>query len=58
MQHNPSKQDREEFESFCCNATDAQLRGIYEKEKTAKRYVYVNIVVNEAARRNVWVKEK
>jgi hypothetical protein len=48
--------DRQEFEDFCRQATDAQLRGIYEKEKAAGRHLYAKLAENEAYRRGVEVK--
>jgi uncharacterized membrane protein len=38
-----SKQDREDFEAFCRQATAAQLPNIIQKEKDAGRKAYANI---------------
>lgn len=49
-----TKQDREEFRLFCEQATDAQLRNIYIKEKTARRTAYANIARTVMAERDIF----
>jgi len=48
-----SKKDREDFAGYCRNCTDAQVRGVYEKEKKANRKVYAQIAADEAKRRGI-----
>jgi hypothetical protein len=48
-----SAQDLREFRGFLGNASDAQVQGIYEKEKRAGRDVYAELAVAEAADRGL-----
>lgn len=48
-----TKQDKDEFALFCRQATDAQLRNIFEKEKTANRKTYAAIAKEELVRRGL-----
>jgi hypothetical protein len=48
-----TEQDREEFAAYCRSVTDAQVRGVYEKEKAANRKVYAAIAKAEADRRGI-----
>lgn len=45
--------DIRDFNGFLRNCTDAQIRGVYEKEKAADRDDYVALVEAEAARRGI-----
>lgn len=54
-----SKQDRSEFKGFCKNATDNQLRNIYQKEKEASewdddREIYAEIAKDEMEKRGMY----
>jgi hypothetical protein len=50
----PSPADREQFAAYLRQCTDAQLQGVYEKEKVAaKRHVYADLAAAEASRRGV-----
>lgn len=48
-----TQQDEAEFAQFCFDATDAQLRAIYHKEKLAGRDGYVRIVRDEMFSRRI-----
>lgn len=47
--------DIREFNAFLKNSTDAQVRGIYEKEKAAGRDDYVALVEAEADKRGLYL---
>jgi hypothetical protein len=46
--------DIREFCSYLRNCTDAQVRGVYEKEKRAGRDAYVALAEVEAQRRGLF----
>lgn len=46
--------DIREFSGYLRNCTDAQVRGVYEKEKKAGRDVYVALTEIEAERRGLF----
>lgn len=48
-----NKQEREDFELYLKQCTDAQVRGVYEKERTAGRRATTQLARTEAARRGV-----
>ena len=45
--------DIREFNGFLRNATDRQVQGIYEKEKSAGRDEYAELAIAEASRRGI-----
>lgn len=45
--------DKREFEAYLRGCTDAQVRGVYEKEKKAGRRGYANLAIAEAGRRGI-----
>lgn len=49
----PTQGERADFKAFCRNASDQQLRAIYDKETAAGRIIYADIAQAEAARRGV-----
>ena len=53
MDERLNAQDIRKFCSFLDNATDQQLRGIYERERKANRDAYVALVENVARERGV-----
>ena len=48
-----SNKDKQEFAAYLENCTDAQVRGVYLKEKTAKRGQYAALAAKEAWRRKI-----
>ena len=46
-----TKRDRDEFASFCANATETQLANILERERAARRKTYATIAERETDRR-------
>jgi len=52
-----SARDIREFRGFLRNATDRQLKGIYDKEMRAGRHAYAELVVDEADRRGIGLLE-
>jgi hypothetical protein len=48
-----TKDEQDNFKLFCEQATDAQLQGIYDKERKAGRDEERRIVVRVASARNV-----
>lgn len=51
MSDRPSGQDIREFASYLRACTDAQVQGVYDKEKAAGREVYTALARAEASRR-------
>lgn len=49
----PSAKDIREFRGFLRNASDRQVQGIYDKEKSAGRDEYAELAVEEAERRGI-----
>ena len=49
----PSAKDLREFRGFLRNATDRQVQGIFDKEKSAGRDEYAELAVEEAERRGI-----
>ncbi len=49
----PTKAEREDFAGYLRNCTDAQVQGVYDKEKAANRRVYAELAVQEAAARKI-----
>jgi hypothetical protein len=49
-----SADDIREFCGYLRNCTDAQVRGVYEKEKAAWREEYVALAEAEATRRGLF----
>lgn len=47
----PSTKAEFDFLGYLYTCTPAQLRGVWEKEKRANRLIYVQLVLDEAARR-------
>lgn len=47
--------DIREFSAYLRACTDAQVRGVYEKEKTADRQAYAELALIEATRRGIVV---
>ena len=45
--------DKEDFRNYCRGVTDAQLREVYRKEKTANRRSYAAVALAEMERRNL-----
>ena len=45
--------DRTEFIAYLRACTDAQVRGVFEKERAASRHTYANLARDEALRRGV-----
>ena len=45
--------DRAEFQEFLDACSDAQVRGVYDKEFAARRMGYVAVVKAEMKRRNI-----
>jgi hypothetical protein len=52
-----SKQDVAEFRAYLRCCSDAQVRGVYEKERDAGRRAYAQLAVEEGLRRGFDVKE-
>lgn len=48
-----SERDKREFDAYLRGCTDAQVRGVYEKESQAGRDEYAALAELEAARRNI-----
>jgi len=48
-----SAQDIRDFRGFLSNASDAQVQGIYEKERSAGREEYAELAVAEAEKRGI-----
>lgn len=48
-----SNKDKAEFKAFCIKASNAQLQGIYDKEKSARRTQYAALAAAEAWRRGI-----
>jgi hypothetical protein len=53
-------QDINEFRLYLANCTDAQIRGVYDKECTAavydsERLIYAELTVAEAERRGIFL---
>lgn len=46
-----TNKDRSEFEGYCRGCTNAQLRNVYDKEKSANRRAYAGIAKAELERR-------
>lgn len=46
--------DIREFSDYLRNCTDAQVRGVWEKEKKADREVYIVLAEIEAERRGLF----
>lgn len=46
-------QDIKEFEEYLRQCTDAQVQGVYEKERAAKRRKYTELALLEANRRGI-----
>lgn len=46
-------QDRREFEGYLRACTDAQVRGVWDKERAAGRADYVRLAASEAKRRGL-----
>lgn len=53
----PSARDIREFRGFLRNATDRQVQGIYDKEKSAGRDDYAELAVAEAERRGIYLEQ-
>jgi hypothetical protein len=51
-----TRQDRSEFWQYLRQCTDAQVRGVYEKERAAGRDDYADLAVIEADRRGIEVR--
>lgn len=49
----PTAQDLREFRGFLRNASDRQVQGIYDKEKSAGRDEYADLAIEEADRRGI-----
>jgi len=47
--------DIREFTAYLRNCTDAQVRGVYEKEKAAGRDAYMALAEAEADRRGLFL---
>lgn len=47
------KNERENFRGYLRNCTDAQVRGVYEKEKAAGREEEMELAQAEADRRGI-----
>lgn len=45
--------DRLEFSGYLSTCTDAQVRGVWEKEKSARRRDYARLATDEAERRGI-----
>ncbi len=45
--------DKSEFRGYLQQCTDAQVRGVYEKERGAGRLDYAELAADEAHRRNL-----
>jgi len=48
-----SDSDLRDFTTYLKNCTDSQVKGVYDKERAARRDMYVILVEQEAARRNI-----
>jgi len=46
-------QDIKEFNAYLRNCTDAQVQGVYEKERTAGRDVYAELAAEAANSRDI-----
>lgn len=53
IHHAVTSKDIREFRGYLRNATDRQVQGIYEKEKSAGRDEYAELAVAEAERRGI-----
>lgn len=53
-----TKRDRLEFTLYVKTCTDAQVRGVYEKESAAGRKAYAQLALLEAARRGIEIDER
>ena len=53
----PSARDIREFRGFLQQATDRQVQGIYDKEKSAGRDEYAELAVAEAERRGLFLEQ-
>lgn len=48
-----TEQERNEFRGYLKNCTDAQVQGVYDKEKGAGRREEMGLAVAEAERRGI-----
>ena len=48
-----TKADKEDFQLYLRNCTDAQVWGVYEKERAARRVGYMRLAEEELKRRNL-----
>jgi hypothetical protein len=48
-----SAREIREFTAYLRNCTDAQVRGVYEKERAAGREPYVQLAFDESERREI-----
>lgn len=48
-----TEQDKKEFTAYLAACTDAQVRGVLEKESLAKRNVYANLAKQELLKRGL-----
>ncbi len=48
-----SSSDRADFKMYLKQCTDAQVRGVYEKERAAGRAIYKELAILEAERRGI-----
>ncbi len=53
-----SARDIREFRGFLRNASDRQVQGIYDKEKSAGRDEYAELAVAEADRRGIFLEQE
>jgi hypothetical protein len=53
MKGETSESDERDFRAYLEQCTDSQVRGVYEKERDARRTSYAELARQEAARRNV-----
>lgn len=52
------KADRADFAAYLRTCSDAQVQGVFDKERQASRLVYANLARDEAQRRGIQLKKK
>lgn len=60
MTNKTTESDKDDFRGYLRNCSDAQVKGVWEKETQANRRTYAALAIAEAERRNIsttdWVK--
>lgn len=52
-----SQRERDDFAQYLRQCSDAQVQGVFEKERAARRQVYTNLARLEATRRGITLEE-